>query len=94
MPGLRTFFTNRGGDKTISLAGDKTCKGDRPGSYGHYQIDAETLTGWGVDMIKMDHCGGKNGKPCTAHTMALHIRNHFCFLFTFRNETNVHRIGV
>ena len=37
--------------------GDKTCKGDRPGSLGHYARDAATLTGWGVDMIKMDHCG-------------------------------------
>lgn len=41
--------------------GTKTCKGDRPGSYGHYVEDAKTLTSWGVDMVKMDHCGGMNG---------------------------------
>jgi alpha-galactosidase len=41
--------------------GDKTCKGDRPGSLNHYTDDANTLTSWGVDMIKMDHCGSKNG---------------------------------
>ena len=41
--------------------GSKTCKGNRPGSYGYYEADAETLTSWGVDMIKMDHCGSKNG---------------------------------
>lgn len=39
--------------------GEKTCKGDRPGSYGHYEQDAKTLASWGVDMVKMDHCGSK-----------------------------------
>ena len=41
--------------------GDETCKGKRPGSLGHFVDDANTLTSWGVDMIKMDHCGRKNG---------------------------------
>lgn len=45
--------------------GDKTCKGDRPGSYGHYATDASTLAGWGVDMIKMDHCGAKGNGTFT-----------------------------
>ena len=45
--------------------GDKTCKGDRPGSYGHYATDASTLVGWGVDMIKMDHCGAKGNGTFT-----------------------------
>lgn len=40
-----------------TCVGTKTCKGDRPGSYGHYERDAQTLASWGVDMIKMDHCG-------------------------------------
>jgi alpha-galactosidase len=26
--------------------GTKTCKGDRPGSYGHYEQDAQTLAAW------------------------------------------------
>ena len=41
--------------------GTKTCKGNRPGSFGHYEQDAKTLASWGVDMVKMDHCGHKNG---------------------------------
>ena len=41
--------------------GDKSCKGSRPGSYSHYIEDAKTLSEWGIDMIKMDHCGHKNG---------------------------------
>ena len=41
--------------------GTETCKGSRPGSYNHYAQDAKTLTSWGIDMIKMDHCGHKNG---------------------------------
>jgi alpha-galactosidase len=40
-----------------TCVGTKTCKGDRPGSYGHYEQDARTLASWGVDFIKMDHCG-------------------------------------
>jgi alpha-galactosidase len=40
--------------------GDETCKGKRPGSYAHFADDAQTLTAWGVDMIKMDHCGNKH----------------------------------
>jgi len=39
--------------------GNETCKGKRPGSYGHYSEDAHTLASWGVDMVKMDHCGGR-----------------------------------
>lgn len=40
-----------------TCVGTKTCKGDRPGSFGHYETDAQTLADWGVDMVKMDHCG-------------------------------------
>ena len=41
--------------------GTKTCKGDRPGSFGHYAQDAKTLARWGVDFVKMDHCGLPSG---------------------------------
>ena len=41
--------------------GDQTCKGSRPGSFQHYEQDAKTVTSWGVDFVKMDHCGGRNG---------------------------------
>ena len=36
-----------------TCVGTKTCKGDRPGSFGHYETDAQTLASWGVDMVKM-----------------------------------------
>ncbi|MHB1594888.1 MAG: NPCBM/NEW2 domain-containing protein [Streptosporangiaceae bacterium] len=36
--------------------GDTTCQG-RPGSYGHYQQDANTFANWGVDFLKFDYCG-------------------------------------
>ena len=39
-----------------TCVGTVTCKGGRPGSYGHYEIDARTLAGWGVDYVKMDRC--------------------------------------
>ena len=34
----------------------QTCKYHRPGSFGHYVQDANTLAGWGVDFIKTDNC--------------------------------------
>lgn len=36
--------------------GDETCQ-RRPGSYGHYQQDAQTFASWGVDFLKFDYCG-------------------------------------
>jgi alpha-galactosidase len=35
--------------------GAKSCTG-RPGSLGHYDQDALTFLGWGVDMVKLDKC--------------------------------------
>jgi len=35
-------------------AGLQTCVGNRPGSYGHYQQDANTYASWGIDYVKMD----------------------------------------
>ena len=39
--------------------GDVTCKGNRPGSFDHYEIDAKTMAEWNIDFVKMDHCGNK-----------------------------------
>ncbi|XP_045673530.1 alpha-galactosidase A isoform X2 [Phyllostomus hastatus] len=35
--------------------GKKTCAGF-PGSFGYYDIDAETFADWGVDLLKFDGC--------------------------------------
>ena len=33
--------------------GDKTCHGGwSPGSYDHFQLDADTFASWGVDYVK------------------------------------------
>lgn len=38
--------------------GDKTCHGGwSPGSYGHYEQDAELFASWEVDYVKIDYCG-------------------------------------
>jgi alpha-galactosidase len=37
-------------------AGNFTCKGYRPGSWGHYDDDAQTMANWDVDLVKMDFC--------------------------------------
>jgi alpha-galactosidase len=36
-------------------AGTATCSG-RPGSYGHYDQDADDFARWGVDFVKLDSC--------------------------------------
>ena len=36
--------------------GTTTCQ-KLPGSYGHYQQDADTFASWGVDFLKFDYCG-------------------------------------
>ena len=33
-----------------------TC-GQKPGSWGHEQLDADTFASWGVDLLKYDNCG-------------------------------------
>jgi alpha-galactosidase len=37
-------------------AGTTTCQ-KLPGSWGHYQQDADTFASWGVDYVKFDYCG-------------------------------------
>jgi len=39
-----------------TCAGNYTCKGYRPGSWGHFQQDADTFASWGIDYVKMDWC--------------------------------------
>lgn len=38
-------------------AGTNNCSG-LPGSYGHYEQDAQTFADWGVDFVKFDWCRG------------------------------------
>uniref|UniRef100_A0A8C9L8G7 Alpha-galactosidase n=1 Tax=Pavo cristatus TaxID=9049 RepID=A0A8C9L8G7_PAVCR len=38
-----------------SDVGNSTCAGF-PGSYGHYELDAQTFASWGVDLLKFDGC--------------------------------------
>jgi len=44
-------------------AGTETCRGGRPGSYGFYDIDAQTMAAWGVDFVKADYCHRPPGVP-------------------------------
>ncbi|NXA45765.1 AGAL galactosidase, partial [Nothocercus julius] len=38
-----------------SDVGNRTCAGF-PGSYNHYELDAQTFASWGVDLLKFDGC--------------------------------------
>ncbi len=37
-------------------AGTRNCAGSSAGSFGHYQLDANTFAAWGVDYVKLDWC--------------------------------------
>ena len=53
IPALVAYLQPRGlGLGLYTCAGSKTCKYGRPGSYGNYRRDADTLIGWGVEYIK------------------------------------------
>lgn len=57
MPALVDYVHSKG--MYIGLytcVGTETCKKGRPGSYGHYQQDADNFAAWGVDMVKADNC--------------------------------------
>lgn len=43
-----------------SSAGATTCAG-YPGSYNHEETDANTYAEWGIDYLKYDACGNKDG---------------------------------
>ena len=46
---------------------NQTCAG-RPGSYGYELQDAATYCDWGVDFVKIDHCGtGAPGADGPSH---------------------------
>jgi len=44
-----------------TCVGVKTCRGNRPGSFGHYDQDAKTFVDWGVDFVKSDFCNRPSG---------------------------------
>jgi hypothetical protein len=55
-----TFFSFQVHSKGLKLGiyadvGYKTCAGF-PGSFGYYDIDAQTFADWGVDLLKFDGC--------------------------------------
>lgn len=61
-------------------AGSSTCEHSGwpkplPGSFGHYAQDAQTFADWGVDMVKVDWCGGNLTHPQQQHTQFSHALN-------------------
>lgn len=73
MPALVSYINARGLSLGLyTCAGTKTCKYGRPGSYGHYEQDAATLVGWGVEWIKADKLvdkeAGQGGREAAGQT--------------------------
>ena len=46
--------------------GTQTCRKERPGSYGHFDLDAQTFADWGVDLVKVDACNKPGGETTQA----------------------------
>ena len=49
--------------------GTKTCKKNRPGSYGNYELDAQTFAEWGIDMVKCDNCNNPKKEGETTQSL-------------------------
>ncbi len=61
MKALADYLHERGLKLGIySSSGSQTCAG-YPGSYNHEEIDANTYAEWGVDYLKYDACGDREG---------------------------------
>jgi alpha-galactosidase len=57
MPALADYLHERNLKLGLyTCVGTETCKKNRPGSYGYFEKDANTLASWGVDMVKADYC--------------------------------------
>jgi alpha-galactosidase len=57
MPALADYVHNLGMKLGLyTCVGTETCKKGRPGSYGHYETDANTFAKWKIDMVKADNC--------------------------------------
>ena len=68
MPALVSYVHNLG--LKVGLyedAGTATCQG-LPGSFGHYQQDANIYAAWGIDYIKVDWCNADGLDPQTQYT--------------------------
>ena len=50
-------------------AGYKNCANTSAGSFGHYNIDADTFASWGVDYVKLDWCY----MPVRAYSWMSHV---------------------
>mmetsp|Transcript_11772 Transcript_11772/g.14224 ORF Transcript_11772/g.14224 Transcript_11772/m.14224 type:complete len:428 (+) Transcript_11772:68-1351(+) len=53
-----------------TCVGTETCKKHRPGSYGHFDIDAQTFADWGIDFVKADFCNVPSNE--SEHTQELY----------------------
>jgi len=51
-----------------TCAGNYTCKHGRPGSWGHFDQDAQTFADWGADFVKMDWCHHPSLPPKTVYS--------------------------
>mmetsp|Transcript_3592 Transcript_3592/g.3549 ORF Transcript_3592/g.3549 Transcript_3592/m.3549 type:complete len:414 (+) Transcript_3592:69-1310(+) len=57
MKALADYVHERGMQLGLyTCVGTETCKRNRPGSYGYFDVDANTFAKWGIDLVKADYC--------------------------------------
>ena len=77
--------------------GARTCQ-SLPGSWEHYDQDAQTFASWGVDFVKVDDCGGLP-PDTTLDTLTGHFRRFGACLrehnpeVVYSQELPIHQIG-
>lgn len=81
-----------------TCVGTETCKKNRPGSYGHYQQDANLFASWGIDMVKADNCHRPGNESIqslfTQFSAALNATGHpMLFALCDWGEDNVENWG-
>ena len=59
--GLKFGLYTSVGETTCNPRGHPVGTWPRHGSYGHYKEDTATFASWGVDYVKVDWCGSKEG---------------------------------
>ncbi len=58
-----------------TCTGTYTCVGNRPGSYGHFDKDADVFAEWNLDWVKSDNCFTTGLDPKTEYTNFSHYLN-------------------
>ena len=88
--GLKFGLYTSVGETTCNPRGHPIGTWPRHGSYGHYKEDTATFASWGVDYVKVDWCGSKEGH--SAEELHTNFSEHYfvppCYFSVFHRLSN------